>query len=69
MTNQEELQIRLNGLLNTFNCPPEKKNDLLWLKENIAVKNTGHRDLPDVQRIVLELLIEKNKNRVKNFLK
>lgn len=69
MTNIEELEMRLGGLLDTFKYPKEKIKDLNWMKNNIEVKNTGHRDLDEVKKIVVELLKEKNKTRVKNFVK
>lgn len=63
------LQTRLNSLLSTFTVPPEKRGDLHWLNENIAFKNSGHMHLSEVQSIIIALLNEKNKNRVKTFVK
>ena len=58
------LNNRLNKLLETFSLPEEKKNDLNWLNKSVAVQNSGHRDLAEVQKIVVELLNEKNKHRM-----
>ena len=63
------LQTRLSELLKTFTVPPEKSGDLHWLNANIAFKNSGHRDLAEVQRIIVALLNEKNKQRVKTYIK
>jgi len=63
------LQTRLNELLKTFTIPPEKRGDLHWLNANVAFKNSGHRDLSEVQRIIVALLNEKNKQRINTYIK
>ncbi len=67
--NTKEMEKRLGELLSTFNIPPDKRNDIEWLKANVVVKNTGHRDITEVNNIMIDILKEKNKERVRNFLK
>lgn len=60
---------RLNKLLETFSLPTGKKGDLFWLNQNVAIGNSGHRDLAEVQSIIIQLLNEKNKQRENRFLR
>lgn len=66
MKKKDELKSRLKELLATFIFPEDKINDYKWLKVNISLTNSTHRDLKEVQNLIIAILKEENKDRVEN---
>lgn len=60
---KNQLIKKLNSYLATFTIPSDKKTDYKWLLENIHIKNTGHRNLNDVKKILIKILEINNENR------
>jgi hypothetical protein len=65
----KKMRKHLDGLLSTFTIPDDKRNNLKWLNDNIAIKNSGHRDLNEAKKIILKLLSIENKERNDTLLK
>lgn len=59
----------LQRLLLTFRIPESRKTDLRWLRDNVGIQNSGHRDLETVIKLVVELLKEANDTRKNDFLR
>lgn len=64
MKKKDELKSRLKELLVTFIFPEDKINDYKWLKANISLTNSTHRDLKEVQNLIIAILKEENKVRI-----
>lgn len=63
-----DLKARLRRLLSNFNIPEDKKEDVDWLSQNLTIKNTGHRDLPEALELINEIrgrLKEERKKLIK----
>ena len=50
---------KLIDILNTMDVPPLRRNDIGWLKRNLAVRNSNHPDFHRAMTIIHDLTKKK----------
>lgn len=52
---------RLQSILDTMEVPPLRRNDMQWLKRNLAVQNGKHPDFKEAFRLIIANIVNEGR--------